>query len=178
MNSEVEHLLGTLLSERPMQRLVKGALLVPVNSICEELFFLHSGLLRTFYYDAKGLDKTHWFTFENESVCILSSLLYHKSMPYGIQALEDCSYQSLPKSILETVLETEPAFTKIAFNIVSKVAIDMADRVVDLQISTAKERYEKLIALHPHIFQRVQLQYIASYLGMTKQSLSRIRANY
>lgn len=160
----------------PKMHFKKGENILPVNSICSHIYYIEKGALRVFYYDSKGNNKTHWFSFEESTITILSGVLYHKRMPYGIEAIEDSEIRLIPKSVIEEKMFSSKETSQLLFETVSKAAIAIADRLVDLQIKTARERYEQLLEKHPNIFQRAKLEHIASYLGITQQSLSRIRA--
>ncbi|BDD05611.1 Crp/Fnr family transcriptional regulator [Aureibacter tunicatorum] len=156
----------------------KNEMLLETNKICRHVYFINKGILRTFYYDQKGNNISHWFSSEGDSLTILSSLIKEEPSHYGIQALEDCEIIMLNKKILERIQSESPEFNRFLQDYLIDAAINIADRLVDIQIRSAKERYDKLLETHPDILQRVNLGHIASYLGITQQSLSRIRSQH
>lgn len=165
------------IDDLPTQVFQKNEMIVPVNQVHKQFFYVEKGLLRVFYYDKKGKDNTHWFTAENEIVSILSSVYDQKQSIYGIQVLENDTVlriATLPQ--FNEAKERSVDFRDLFEQTIVRAAIKVANRLIAIQTQTAKERYLELISEYPEIFQRANLGHIASYLGMTQQSLSRIRA--
>lgn len=155
---------------------MKGEVILKPNRTCRHLYFIKKGLIRTFYINTKDKDISHWFSVDNSIITILSNFNKQKTTIYGLQALEDTEVLCLKFEDFEAFRKSNPDISELFQRILMDVAIKIADRMVDFQVKTAKERYDKLINEHPNIFMRIKLGYIASYLGMTQQSLSRVRS--
>lgn len=155
----------------------KGAVIVPQNTICKYLFYLKKGTTRTFQINEMGEDNTIWFAFQNTPVTLFASFTQQIPSLYGLEALEDCELYRISKFELENILKENPEIHTSFYASFSSQIQKMTQRMLDLQMISAKERYLKLLKQEPLIFQKANLGYIASYLGITQQSLSRIRAN-
>ena len=93
-----------------------------------------------------------------------------------IQAIEDCVLTELSFSSLQNLYKTFPETERLGRIITENYYIKLEERILSLQFKTAKERYQKLMQKKPSLIQRVSLGQIASYLGITQETLSRIRA--
>ncbi|WP_106793225.1 Crp/Fnr family transcriptional regulator [Aquimarina sp. Aq78] len=166
-----------LFSSQPVKKFSKNEIIVEPNSIYKNVYLIESGVIRTFYYSSKGDDISHWFSFENDIVTVLSSTLNQSESPYGLQALEGTSVRIITFNSFVELKESSPEITQLIEKLIISSFIKVANRLVDIQTRTAKERYENLLKEYPAIFQRINLSHIATYLGIKRQSLSRIRAS-
>jgi CRP-like cAMP-binding protein len=156
--------------------LKKGELLFRQGEICRKIFTIEKGLARVFYYSQSGKEVTAWFT-EEQSVMTAIDSFYHKiETRDNCELLEDSTVYFISVAELERLLNQNHNFAKIAFHILTKITTDIVEFTTNLKFQTAKERYTYLIQQHPQIFQRVPLLQIASYLGITPETLSRLRA--
>jgi len=153
----------------------KGGEILRAGRICRKLYFIEKGALRFYYIDKEGKDITHWFLFENDFVTELESFLFKRESDYFIEALEDTVLYSMTFESYQKLSSTFPEIDKLWNVILTKGVIDLGEKAKDLQFRDAKTRYDKLLEKHPNILQRVSLGHIASYLGITQPSLSRIR---
>ncbi|MET3021712.1 Crp/Fnr family transcriptional regulator [Flavobacterium hydatis] len=145
------------------------------GTICNQFFILHKGLARAFYYkDAK--DITAHFAIENTTITAIDSFIQRKKSRYNIELLEDTSLSYVNYYDWIKLLEDKPHYEKYARIFLENIYIDIAERIEDLLFHSAKERYVKLNNKFPSLQQRVNLGYIASYIGITQETLSRIRA--
>jgi signal-transduction protein with cAMP-binding, CBS, and nucleotidyltransferase domain len=152
----------------------KGYLLVKPHSICNYLFFVEKGLTRTFYHkDDK--DITDWLTPENNFACSIVSFINRVPDRRGIEALEDSILWSLEYSKLEQLYQSFHEIERLGRLIISSGLTMMQKRFDDLHFATALERYNTLMETYPTLVQRTPLGHIASYLGITQETLSRIR---
>ena len=155
----------------------KGDVLINVNSIHKEIFYLKKGVARIFYYNTKGQEITHWISEDNSFITVLSSILSKKISPMGIDVIENNSeIIKVPFSIIYNSKEKKLNDTTDVEKLLMQTIVEMGERVVDIQTKTTFERYNDFLITKPHLFQRINLGYIASYLGMTQQNLSKIRA--
>ncbi len=166
-----------LFSSQPLRSFSKNEIILEPNSIFKNIYLIERGVIRTFYYSSNGDDISHWFSFENNLIAMLSSALDQSISAYGLQALEDTAVRIITFESLVKLKESSPEITLLIEKVIISSFIKVSNRLVDIQTKTAKERYEKLLTEQPDIFKRVNLSHIATYLGMKRQSLSRIRAS-
>ena len=169
--------LRPLIDEAEIVRFKKGETVIKMGSICNYLFLIEQGMLRNFYYDQKGKDITHWFSSEGMIVTSPPSFFKREPSFFEIQALEDTVVKAISYIQFEQALEHSQALERFARKLVTEVMITLGRKVIDLQTQSAAHRYDALLISHPDIFQRANLGHIAGYLGITQQTLSKIRAS-
>lgn len=153
----------------------KGALLHQVNTTCYNLFLVKTGALRSFYY-LEGRDISAHFALEYGIVGAADSIIRGTKSRYAIEAMEPSAVVVLDYRALESYLDQNPQLERLARQFTQYLYIDIVERLEDRTFCTARERYDKLLKRHPDITQRVSLGHIASYLGITQETLSRVRA--
>ena len=153
----------------------KGSLVQDIGKSCKNLYFINEGSLRIFYLK-DGNDITESFEFEGSFVARGESLLTMKPSNKGIESIEDSQLLQIntPKlfALFATNLELERVFHKI----IEQAYIQQINRLESLQFHSAEQRYALLLQENPKAIQRIPLKFIASFLGITQVSLSRIRA--
>lgn len=147
----------------------------PIGHTCRTVYFIKKGALRI-YYLKDGVDVTESFEFENAIVARAESLFSGKPSKKAIQALEDTALIAINAPALFKLYDDYPSLERLFRKIFEDAYVKTVVRLESLQFHTAEERYQNLLKDHPYILQRVPLKYIASYLGITAVSLSRIRA--
>lgn len=157
------------------QELPKGYILVPQNTICNDLYFIEKGLTRTFYLK-DGKDITDWISTENNFAVSLISFVNRVPDRRIIELIEPSIVYSMGYSELESLCERHHAIEHMVRQLVNFGLVQLQTRFDELHFSTAKERYQNLMATNPSIIQRVPLGMVASYLGITQETLSRIRS--
>jgi CRP-like cAMP-binding protein len=155
--------------------LPKGHIIVRQNTICNYLYFIESGLTRT-YYIRDGKDVTDWISSENDFACSIISFITRLPDRRIIELLEPSILFSLHYNDLETLCSTYHDIEHFFRKLVSFGLVQVQQRFDDLHFSTALERYQTLLTTHPTFIQQVPLGMIASYLGITQETLSRIRS--
>jgi CRP-like cAMP-binding protein len=155
--------------------LPKGHLLHRAGTVCSHLWFIEKGLTRQFYYK-DGKDVTDWLCLENTFTTSVLSLFTGMPDRHSIELLEDSIIIDLPYPRLETLFSKHHDLNFLARLWGNHGIVQLQQRLDDLHFSTAFERYAKLIETSPTIIQRVPLGIIASFLGVTQETLSRIRA--
>ncbi len=151
----------------------KGEVLLSYGQICQDIFFLTKGCLRL-YYIADDVEITVWFSFEDNSAIELSSFLSGKPTEYYIEAIEDSEFLSLNKSALQSLYKNYPELESIMRVFWEDVILNLLERFTALQKDTAEQRYINLTGQTKYM-QRIPQKYLASYIGVTPTSLSRIR---
>jgi CRP-like cAMP-binding protein len=128
------------------------------------------------YYFTDGIDVTESFAFENNIIARIESLFTGKPSRKAIQILEDAEIIAINANALFKLYDQFPEIERLFRKIFEAAFVETVNRIEGIQFHTAEERYETLLDQAPNVIQRVPLKYIASYLGITQQSLSRIRA--
>jgi CRP-like cAMP-binding protein len=116
------------------------------------------------------------FAFEHQFCCDYMSLLTNEKTPLQVIALEDCEMVSITKSSFHQLAQTPMGMVIMRISAETSF-VEKQQQQIELLSKTAEERYHILSIKYPQIFQRVAQKHIASYLGITPQSLSRIRKN-
>lgn len=138
--------------------------------------FILSGLTRTYEVDERGQEHVVQFGLEDWWVGDLYSFLSDKPSKYNIDCLEDTEVLQITKSSLEKLYEKVPKMEHHFRIIIQNAFISATSRIASSLTKSAVERYQEFTSKYPQIEQRVANHQIASYLGITPQSLSRIRA--
>lgn len=154
-----------------------NTILLEIGSVCDHLYFIENGILRNYYYDAKGNDITHWFASEGMVVTIPPSFFKRTPSQFRIEALEDMVVRNITFDQMQEAFSQSHQLERFGRLLVTEIMMVLGQKIMDLQTKSAEERYNDLLEDHPDIFQRAKLGHIATYLGITQQSLSRIRAN-
>jgi CRP-like cAMP-binding protein len=146
-----------------------------IGHTCKNIYFVQKGLARIYYYK-DGNDITESFAFENSIIARVESLFTGKPSKKGIQVLEDAELIGIPSASLFELYDQHHEIERLFRKIFEAAYVDTVNRIESLQFHSAEERYRALLLESPGILQRVPLKHIASYLGITQVSLSRIRA--
>jgi CRP-like cAMP-binding protein len=149
--------------------------LVGHGRVCQQLYFIESGALRG-HYLLKGKEITYWFAFENDFATSLHSFITRQPAVESISLLEDSELLSISKEKLDKLLARFPQLEKVLRMTYERYYLRLEERFVNAQFKTAKERYDELMQTHPRILQRAPLGAVATYLGITQETLSRIRS--
>lgn len=153
----------------------KGETLINKDERCDSLFFIEKGLLRGYYFE-EDKEITNWFASETEfATCFYSFIANKPSFEY-VQTLEDCELLELDYSSLQNLYTAFPETERMGRIITENYYIKLEERILNLQFKTAKERYQKFQNSKASLLQRVSLGQVASYLGISQETLSRIRA--
>ncbi len=154
----------------------KGDHLLKKGQINGGVYILEKGILR-FYYENNKKEITTWFCSEN-MVAFSSSFFFHIPSFENIQVLENSSVYYIAGDTLNKLYKENEQINTIGRKLSEEYCLEFEHRVASLQTQTALERYEYLMKQSPEIFQRVALGYIASYLAVSQETLSRIRRQY
>ena len=152
----------------------KNEILQPIGHTCKTIYFLRSGIARIFYYK-DGIDITEYFAFEGNIIARAESLFAGKPSRKAIQVLEDSEMVAINASALFKLYDVFPEIERLFRLIFEEAYVDTINRIEAIQFHSAEERYLALMK-EKDIIQKIPLKYIASYLGITQVSLSRIRA--
>ena len=128
------------------------------------------------YYTLDGKEITHWFGFENDFVTSFHSFTTQEPAVENLQLLEGSILWSISKDTLTELFNRFHDIERLVRIAYEKYYIRLEERYVNAQFKTAAERYHQLLQEAPHIPERVPLGHIASYLGISQETLSRIRS--
>lgn len=152
----------------------KGDLIFEPNSYLKHIYFIESGFTRVFYYKNRK-DITHYFFGENTFSTGIESVFYQKPSLFGFQALAPCRIKILPFTPIRELANKSITMNHIIQKILLDNLISFSKRFYNSQFETAHERYESLLKDNPSLLQNASLGHIASYLGVSQQTLSVIR---
>lgn len=153
----------------------KHQFLLRAGEVCKYTFYVEKGLLRMYSIDKNGKEHIIQFAPENWLISDRSSLHFHEKSVYYIEAVEDSQILFLPEDFFTKLLNEFPNSIEKNNLILQKHVKSLQDRINSLLGETAEERYLKFIKMYPDLMLRVPQWMIASYLGITPESLSRVR---
>ena len=160
------------------RNIARNEYLLKDGAVCNESHFIEEGMMRSYIYDLEGNEVTTAFYSKNMFASDLLS--YFKRIPSKeyIQALADCETWYITYQDMQESFHTIPEFREFGrLNIINHYGI-LKQRMLSMLQETAEQRYANLINSNPEILQNAPLKYIASYLGITDTSLSRIRKDF
>jgi CRP-like cAMP-binding protein len=158
------------------KKLRKKQYLLQDGDVSRYTAFVEKGILRMFTVDEKGNEPILQFSPEGWWVADLYSFLTDEPSIYNIEALEDCELLLITKESWDILLEKVPAFERYFRILIQNSLIATQRRLMSSISETAEEKYLKLIDNFPGCIQRVPQHMIASYLGITRETLSRVRS--
>lgn len=142
---------------------------------CHYIGFVKSGLMRSYYDNENGNDISFNFHFDNQFFTDYESILCDKKSKLNIQSIHKSELLLLHKDDLQELYSKESYWQEFGRKMTEKLYLDAKKRIEDLLYYSPGKRYTKLLQENPLIFQEIHQKHIASYLGVTPQSLSRIR---
>jgi CRP-like cAMP-binding protein len=163
-----------LLENARVLKLPKGTTLVKEGQLSDKTFFIIKGCARA-YYLKEGKDISDWFAFEDEFISSINSFFLNVPSPHYIEVLEDSILLEISRNDVEKLSEKYHDFERLTKVIVTKTMLQQQQRIVSMQFYTAEEKYKNLLSIRKDITNRVPLTHIASYIGITLETLSRIR---
>ena len=173
LSKEAEHAIAEISS---IVSIKKNKDLQPIGHTCKTIYFIKKGVARIYYFK-DGIDITESFFFENSIIARVESLFTGKPSRKAIQILEDAEITAINANLLFKLYDSFPEIERLFRKIFQAAYVDTINRIEGMQFHTAEERYSALLNEAPNILMRVPLKYVASYLGITQVSLSRIRGH-
>lgn len=170
--SEAENLLASKLYEKKYR---KGELILETGQVCRRIYFVDSGLVKTFFYTDTREFIMRFFP-EGHMLTVLDSFTLQQPSSYSVLALEDTTVTCLNHDDLELLCRQYHSIETFYRKLLSLAAVHMMDRIGGTLEEKALMAYRKFLREHGPLLQRISLADLASYLGITQVSLSRIRA--
>ena len=165
-----------MLSHFKLELIPRNFFYLKAGNISKQKAYINKGSTRTFTVDAKGHEHILFFSFEDWWIADFESYYTQQPAKQYIQAMEDCELLCIPKCDLDKLEEQIPKLKVLFEEKKQKMIFATMTNLSEVKSLTAEERYLNLVKKHPHIFQRIPLQHIASYLDIEPQSLSRLRS--
>jgi CRP-like cAMP-binding protein len=157
------------------KKLRKKQYLLQEGDVCKVIAFVEKGALREYSIDETGTEHIVQFALEGWTISDLYSFLTGEPAIYNIDALEDSELVLITKSAHEELLRTVRTYETYMRLQITGAYIAMQRRLTAIASLSIEERYKNLTTLYPNIVQRVPQHMIASYMGLTPETLSRVR---
>lgn len=158
-----------------VKRVKKNQFLLNEGDVCRYLWFVNSGCLRKYKIDGKGNEHIIQFAINDWWISDLYSFLSGRPAEYGIDALQDSEVLVISASSRDELLDKCPKMERFFRLLIEANHVASHQRIAGSLSSSAEERYLEFLKSYPQLFEQVPQNQIASYLGITPQSLSRIR---
>lgn len=155
--------------------LKKGDYFIQQGKICKQIAFINKGTLRTYYFNHKAEEITSCFCTENSFSTSYKSFILQEPSNLSIQAIEEVELLVIDYNVLQRLYETSISWQNIGRIIAEKEFIVMEKYAAVLNNETAKEKYLRLMEEQPIVLEKAKIKHIASFLGVTSRTLSRIR---
>lgn len=166
--------LSAITSLFKFETLKKGDYFLKTNRKCERLSFIQSGFLRVFI-ETENKEVTQWISTKGYFVTDLSSFIFDQPARWTIQALTDVEIYTIKKNEYDKIKTVVPKWAELEKLFIVHCFTTLEDRIFSHLSMTAEERYNFFFENNKELFNQVPLQYIASMLGMTPETFSRIR---
>lgn len=153
----------------------KEETLIRSGNICNWMAFVNAGILRNHYISSKAEEVTYCLTFPNRLISAFSSFITQKETFENIHALTDVELLVIQRKDYYDLMNSSENWLKFSRHASEHAYIEMENRLLALQMESAKKRYEDLMKFNPNYIQEIPLKYLASYLGITQRHLSRLR---
>lgn len=153
----------------------KGQFLLREGEVCRQFFYVEKGLLRYYSIDKKGKEHIIQFAPEGWFVGDRESQFFNRPSQFFIQALEDSDVAMIDEDLICTISKADETFGLFSNQLLHNHIRQLQHRINMLLSATAEERYLDFIKIYPDILLRVPQTLVASYLGITPESLSRVR---
>ncbi|WP_397362258.1 Crp/Fnr family transcriptional regulator [Olleya sp. R77988] len=154
--------------------LPKGEILVKEGQYSDKTFFIFNGCARA-YYLKDGKDISDWFAFDNDFISSINSFFLNVPSPHFIELLEDSILLEISRTDVEKLSNEYSDFERLSKIVVTKTMLQQQERISSMQFHSAEQKYDNILSIRPDITQRIPLTHIASYIGITLETLSRIR---
>lgn len=162
--------LDKILEQFRVDKIGANEYLLKEGKTCRQLSIVKSGCFKVIY----GIDRITWFAFEGMPITEMQSFISQQSSKFSIQAIEDSQVFSIDYEKLQFLYQEIESFKFFGLKMTERILMKTINRATSLQFDSAETRYEQLFE-NPNYLSRVPLQDLASFLGITANSLSRIR---
>ena len=157
------------------RKVAKKQFLLKAGHTCRDISFIEEGLLRCFYFK-EDMEVSSWFMKEGDVIASVMSFFNQTPSYESIQAIEDSVVYSIEHRELEAIYRAFPEFNYVGRVLVQKYYMLSEQRLYSLRMQRSQERYDYLLEHHAELVLRVPAKYLASYLGITEVTMSKIKA--
>ncbi|MBI1227136.1 MAG: cyclic nucleotide-binding domain-containing protein [Bacteroidetes bacterium] len=157
------------------KQLKKEGFFLKTEQFADSMGFLQSGIIREYFIDHKGREVTKWIATPGYFVVDIASFLFQQPSRWNLQALTDCELLVITKDNYQRIGQVVPKWLELEKRFIAKCFAVLEDRVAAHLSLSSEERYTLFFSQNPELFNQVPLQYLASMLGMTAETFSRIR---
>ena len=172
LSTPLQEHLSIILKER---KISKKEYLLKAGHICKSICFITKGLVRCFYIKEEQ-EVCSWFMKEGDVIVSVESFFFQKNSKESIQAIEDCEIHFIEYNQLENIYREFPEFNFVSRVLLQRYYTLSEQRLYSLRMQRLQERYNYLLEHHSDLILRVPAKYLASYLGISEETLSRIRS--
>lgn len=172
LSTDLEKELASLLVTEELPR---KKIILQEGQVSKSIYFVERGMMRSFYVK-DGEEVTSWFVYENDVITSVSSFFTGAPSTEYIQTIEDTVVHYISYDDLQHLYAKFPNFNINGRLLITKFCLNSEERLYNLRRQKAEDKVKLFMNLHPQIFQRAPLGHIASYLGISLETLSRIRA--
>lgn len=169
--------LDDIVSHFEKETVEKNQTLVREGQVCSKLYFIEKGVGRSYYLKKDGKEITQWFFIEGKFMSSIESFFQQNPSLYYLEVLEDSVLYSISRQKIDLLFSRYQNMEKFGRLLSTEMLTKVVNKLSAIQFQTARERYDYMLTEFPDISYRVPLGHIASYLGMTQETLSRIRRN-
>ncbi|WP_272151446.1 Crp/Fnr family transcriptional regulator [Tenacibaculum aiptasiae] len=152
----------------------RGDIIIREGQFSKKAYLILEGCSRA-YYLKDGKDISDWFAFEKQFMASIVSFFSNEPSPHYVEFVENSIVLEFTKDIVDILSEKHHDFERFISKVVTETMLGLCERLYTIQFNKAEERYNHLTSIHPDIINRIPLTHIASYLGMTLETLSRAR---
>jgi CRP-like cAMP-binding protein len=170
-----EEIKDFMISKTTFRKLNKGKFLLKPGEFCKDYYYIHRGILRSFIkYGDREI--TVWINPEGEITTSIRSIAGTRVSDEYIQVIEDCELVVIPFEAMSELYARFPEMNKAGRMLLEEYYAASEERVFIARIPNAEARYQHFLQSRPELLNRIPLKYVASYLGITLETLSRLRA--
>jgi CRP-like cAMP-binding protein len=153
----------------------KHQFLLNAGDVSEYMYFVERGMLRSFSDDKNGSEHTMAFAMEGWWISDMASFFSREESKYNIAALEVSELLLMSKQAMDELMDDVPQIQRYFLKLMENHIVALQRRINVVQSMSAEQTYLKVMEVHPQLVNRVSQQHLASYLGITPETLSRIR---
>ncbi|WP_267740624.1 Crp/Fnr family transcriptional regulator [Myroides injenensis] len=157
------------------KKLRKGQYLLQQDQVCKDLAFVSKGVLKSYLLDEKGIENINLLGWEGWWISDFQSFVYQEPAIFDIEAVEPCELLLLSRENYEKLMDEIPLMEKY-FRLLFERSLASKDRsLISFNAFTAEEKYDQLLQNYPAILERIPQYLLASYVGVTPETFSRIK---
>ena len=149
--------------------------IIKTGQYSDKTYYVAAGSARAFYIKENGKEVTEWFAFNGEFICSVNSFFQNTPSTFSISSVEPVVLLEISRTTANYLSDKYRAFERLEKKVITHTLIKLQQRISALQFEDARHKYENLKNTQSGILSRIPLSYIASYLGITLETLSRIR---